>query len=147
MTLWLVSPLICSPKVILTVISMLKVDKHDLWPLWSERCPLMFVFPRLYRLDVGEARALSESAQPHHYLMFHWVNKDVTDAESSNRAAEPKLTPSYQSREVMGRWVLIGSESCWGRQMTEICHLLSLTWNSERGQTAARLVETKSWQE
>ena len=50
----------------------------------------------------------------------------------------PKLTSSYQSYEVMGCRVLIGSESCWGRQRT--CensedrghHLLSLMWSRQR---------------
>lgn len=52
----------------------------------------------------------------------------------------PKLTPSYLSNEVMGCRVLIGSESCWGHQMTVSCensqdrdgHLLLLTWNREK---------------
>lgn len=50
----------------------------------------------------------------------------------------PELTPPCQSYEVMGRWVLIGSESCWGCQTTyensqdRDRHLLLLTWNRRR---------------
>lgn len=60
----------------------------------------------------------------------------------------PKLTPSYQCYEVMGCRVLIGSGSCWGRQMT--CehsedrgrHLLSLTWNRQRTDSGRACLDT-----